>query len=148
MTHQETVVWLGGYRRSLLEERWLRERIAQTRARAEATTKALRADPAPGGSRGDRISACIEQLAAYQEQLAARIETSERLRAEIEGMIRAVPGALQRQVLEARYIDGEPWWRIAGRLYISERWAKELHRRGVESISERVHASSPPAALK
>ena len=53
---------------------------------------------------------------------------------EIEAAINALPSALQRDVLQARYIDGLPWFKIANRLYISERHAKRLHRKAIEAL--------------
>ena len=142
MTGKETIEWLKRYRHALCEERRLREAIAETRARAEATTRALQPDPVFGGSQESRIAVCVERLTAYQEQLTEQIKTSERLRVEIEQVLNIVPDAMQRHILIARYIDGTPWWKVAHQLYVSERWAKELHRRGVEFISKKVHASS------
>ena len=131
------VLWLRRYQKALADERWLRERIADIRARAEATTRALRPDPVDGGVRENRLLACVELLDERRRELAGQVAASERLRAEIERAIGGVPDEMQRHVLTARYIDGAPWWKIANQLYISERWAKALHRRAVEQMEEK-----------
>lgn len=142
VTREETIAWLRRYRRALCAERRLREAVAAAKARAESTSRALRPEAAAGkGAETDRLAACIELLDERRRELAGQVAASERLRAEIERAIAAVPDEMQRHVLTARYIDGAPWWKIANQLYISERWAKALHRRGVEMLA-RVHASS------
>lgn len=140
MTYAEKVAWLRRYRSALAEERRLRDAIKIARARAEATTQAMR--PAPGGSGGtDKVATGVELLDEYRRQLTAQLAQSERLRAEIEAAIASLPDAAQRQVLLSKYIDGLPWWQVANQLYISERWAKALHRHAVENL-QIVPASS------
>ena len=140
MTYEEKVAWLRRYRGALAEERRLRDAIKIARARAEATTQAMR--PAPGSSGGtDKVTAGVELLDEYRRQLAEQLAQSEQLRAEIEDAVYNLPNADQRQVLLARYIDGTAWWQVANQLYMSERWAKALHRHAVENL-QIVPASS------
>lgn len=140
MTYEEKVEWLRRYRSALAEERRLRDAIKMARSRAEATTQALR--PAPGSSGGtDKVTAGVELLDEYRRQLAEQLAQSEQLRAEIEDAVYNLPNADQRQVLLARYIDGTAWWQVANQLYMSERWAKALHRHAVENL-QIVPASS------
>ena len=140
MTYAEKVAWLRRYRSALAEERRLRDAIKIARARAEATTQAMR--PAPCGSGGtDKVATGVELLDEYRRQLTVQLAQSERLRAEIEAAIASLPDAAQRHVLLARYIDGAAWWQVANQLYMSERWAKALHRYAVENL-QTVPASS------
>ena len=140
MTYAEKVAWLRRYRSALAEERRLRDAIKIARARAEATTQAMR--PAPGGSGvTDKVATGVELLDEYRRQLTAQLAQSERLRAEIEAAIVSLPDAAQRQVLLARYIDGAAWWQVANQLYMSERWVRTLHQKAVKNL-QTVPASS------
>ena len=70
-----------------------------------------------------------------------QLEESESIRTEIEHTISCLPDMLQQTILLERYIDGKAWWQIADHLQITDRWAKELHRRAVQNL-EIVHSSS------
>lgn len=127
--------WLRRYQDSLRAERLLRDRILRTRARLEATTRALSPAPAGGGPDGpDRLGAGLGVLEEYQARLEAQLGQSEAIRAEIEAALEALEVPLQRAVLEARYLDGLPAWKTADKLYISESWVKKLHRAGLECL--------------
>ena len=120
MTYENKVAWLRRYRQALRDETRLRDRIKAVRSRAESTTQALR--PVVGGD----------------SQLVA----SEQIRVEIEAAIQALPSALQRDVLQARYIDGLPVWRTANRLNISESWVLKAQKKAVENL--KIVQLSPP----
>ena len=141
MTYDEKVAWLRRYRQALRDEARLRDRIKAVRSRAESTTQALR--PVVGGSQdGTKIERGAELLDQYQLELQKQLKASEQIRVEIEVAINALPSTLQRDVLQARYIDGLPVWRTANRLYISESWVKQIQRTAIENL-ERVSASAP-----
>lgn len=133
MTNAEKKAWLWRYRQALDNERRLRNAIRAARSRAEATTRALR--PAPGGSGGqDKVAAGVELLDSYQRKLADQLAESERLRAEIEQAIDALPSADLRLVMRARYIDGRAWWQIANQMDVSDSWVKKLHGKALNAI--------------
>ena len=140
MTYENKVAWLRRYRQALRDETRLRDRIKAVRSRAESTTQALR--PVVGGDSqdGTKIERCAELLDHHQlqEQLVA----SEQIRVEIEAAIQALPSALQRDVLQARYIDGLPVWRTANRLNISESWVLKAQKKAVENL--KIVQLSPP----
>lgn len=142
MTYENKVAWLRRYRQALRDEARLRDRIKAVRSRAESTTQALR--PVVGGDSqdGTKIERCAELLDQYQQQLQNQLVASEQIRVEIETAIQALPSALQRDVLQARYIDGLPVWRTANRLHISERWVLNNQNRAIKNL-QTVHASSP-----
>lgn len=140
-SYDDKITWLRRYRQALRDEARLRDRIKAVRSRAESTTQALR--PVVGGSQdGTKVERCTELLDQYQRELQEQLKESERIRAEIEAAINALPSALQRDVLQARYIDGLPVWRTANRLNISERWVLSNQARAIESL-QIVHLSSP-----
>lgn len=141
MTNTEKKAWLRRYRQALDNERRLRNAIRAARSRAEATTQALR--PTPGGSGGqDKVAAGVELLDSYQRKLADQLAESERLRAEIEQAIDALPSADLRLVMRARYIDGRSWKQIADQQRISERWARGLHERALKKIKTVPNSSA------
>ena len=134
MTYENKVAWLRRYRQALRDEARLRDRIKAVRSWAESTTQALRPVTGSGSQDGTKIERGAELLDQYQRELQAQLKASEQIRVEIEAAINALPNALQRDVLQARYIDGLPWFKIANRLYISERHAKRLHRKAMEAV--------------
>lgn len=134
MTYEEKVAWLRRYRQALRDEARLRDRIKAVRSRAESTTQALRPVFGGGSQDGTKIERGAELLDQYQRELQKQLEASEHIRVEIEAAINALPSALQRDVLQARYIDGLPWFKITNRLYISERHAKRLYRKAIEAL--------------
>lgn len=147
MTYDEKARWLRRYRQALQEEARLRDRIRAVRSRVESTTQALRPVVGGGSQDGTKIERGVELLEQYQRKLQDQLEVSERIRTEIEAAILALPSALQREVLEARYIDGLPVWRTANRLNISERWVLSNQARAIENL-QIVHLSSPFGEVK
>ena len=142
MTYEEKVAWLRRYLQALRDEARLRDRIKAVRSRAESTTQALRPVVGGGSQDGTKIERGAELLDQYQRELQKQLEASEHIRVEIEAAINALPSALQRDVLQARYIDGLPVWRTANRLNISERWVLSNQARAIENL-QIVHASAP-----
>lgn len=142
MTYEEKVAWLRRYRQALRDEVRLRDRIKAVRSRAESTTQALRPVVGGGSQDGTKIERGAELLDQYQRELQEQLKASEQIRVEIEASINALHSALQRDVLQARYIDGLPVWRTANRLNISERWVLSNQARAIENL-QIVHLSSP-----
>lgn len=142
MTYEEKVRWLRRYRQSLRDETRLRERIQAVRSRAESTTQALQPVIGGGSPDGTKIERGIELLDQYQNELCDQLEKSQAIRVEIESAIQALPSALQRDVLQARYINGLPVWKTANRLYISESWVLKTQSKAIENL--KIVQSSPP----
>ena len=112
------------------------------RSRAESTTQALRPVVGGGSQDGTKIERGAELLDQYQRELQKQLEASEHIRVEIEAAINALPSALQRDVLQGRYIDGLPVWRTANRLYISESWVLKAQKKAIENL--KIVQLSPP----
>ena len=142
MTYDEKVTWMRRYRQALRDEARLRDRIKAVRSRAESTTQALRPVVGGGSQDGTKIERGAELLDQYQRELQKQLEASEHIRVEIEAAINALPSALQRDVLQARYIDGLPVWRTANRLYISESWVLKAQKKAIENL--KIVQLSPP----
>ena len=137
--YQALTAWLWRYQQALREETRLRERIRTATARATATTPCLSLTMGRSGS-GDKISAAVELLVAEQATLCDQLATTHTILEEITKAIERLEDPMQREVLELRYVDGLPRWKIANRMYISERWVASLHRKALENLRERMNA--------
>ena len=137
--YQALTAWLWRYRQALREETRLRERIRTTTARATATTPCLSLSMGRSGP-GDKIGAAVELLVAEQATLCDQLATTHTILEEITKSISGLEDPMQREVLELRYLDGLPRWKIANRMYISERWVASLHRKALENLRERMNA--------
>lgn len=137
--YQALTAWLWRYRQALREEIRLRERIRTATARATATTPCLSLSMGRSGP-GDKIGATVELLVAEQAALCDQLAATHTILEEITKAISGLEDPMQREVLELRYVDGLPRWKIANRMYISERWVASLHRKALENLRERVNA--------
>ena len=137
--YQALTAWLWRYRQALREETRLRERIRTATARATATTPCLSMTMGRSGS-GDKIGAAVEILVAEQTALCDQLAATHTILEEITKAISGLEDPMQREVLELRYVDGLPRWKIANRMYISERWVASLHRKALENLRERMNA--------
>lgn len=146
MEAREKIAWLNRYQRARRKERRLREVIRTERARCEATSAALTGMP-HGGAEADKLGHGVSLLLDYQQDLAAQLVESERVRREIEAAIAALPDPMQREALTGHYVDGLEWWKVANRMYISERWARSLHKKALENL-QTVPLSSGLPVLK
>ncbi len=142
MTDIEKRRWLRRYRQALRVEDRLRDRIRAVRSRTESTTQALQPVAGGGSRNGSKQEKGTEILEAYQVELVAQLETSQRIRQEIEAAINRLKDPMQREVLQYLYIDGLPVWKTANRMYISDRWVKSQHQKALANL-EIVPLSSP-----
>lgn len=142
--YQALTAWLWRYRQALREETRLRERIRTATARATATTPCLSLTMGRSGP-GDKIGAAVELLVAEQAALCDQLAATHTRLEEITKAISGLEDPMQREVLELRYVDGLPRWKIANRMYISERWVASLHRKALENLRERMkdHDQTP-----
>ena len=142
--YQKLTAWLWRYRQALREEIRLRERIRTATARATATTPCLSLSMGRSGP-GDKIGAAVELLVAEQAALCDQLAATHTILEEITKAISGLEDPMQREVLELRYVDGWPRWKIANRMYISERWVASLHRKALENLRERMkdHDQTP-----
>lgn len=133
MTYDECIVWLNRYRDARRVEPRLRERLREENRRADYA-HALRP---PGG-----IDSALLSINTRREKLAAQLTDGEAARVEIESAIAQLEDALEREVLQMRYIDGRTNCQIAARMRITERYVRKLHRRAIFKIIKLVPPSS------
>ena len=100
----------------------------------------------------------LDQLRKKRAENTAAIRAGEdevrraygRLRQTQQGIlaaIRRVPDEICRQVLEARYVQGLPFFRIAMELHYDERQIYRIHRKGLEHVAAQIargQAGPPP----
>lgn len=129
MTTEEKIAWLARYQQAVTEERRLEKAIKAAKRRELAAREVL-----PKKSKG------LQLLQEYQQELDAKIQQCEQIRQEVEQAIAELPNATHRTVLLARYVDGMDWWQVANIAYISERWARAIHRTALSKL--RVPLSS------
>lgn len=138
MTYDECIVWLNRYRDARRVEPRLRERLREENRRADYA-RALR----PPGGAGE-IDSALLSINTRREKLAAQLTDGEAARVEIESAIAQLEDALEREVLQMRYIDGRTNLQIAARMRITERYVRKLHRRAIFKIIKLVPPSSAP----
>lgn len=138
MTYEETIEWMNRYRAARRVEPRLREWLREESRRAEFA-RALR----PPGGVGE-IDSALLSINTRCEKLAAQLMDGEAARVEIESVIAQLEDALEREVLQMRYIDGHTNRQIAARMRITERYVRKLHQRAIFKIIKLVPPSSAP----
>ena len=90
-----------------------------------------------------------------EEEVLADYAALLQLQQEISAHIRQVPDAMQQAVLDMRYLEGAPFFRIAMALHYDERTVYRLHRAGLRHVAAQLMQAgivpppeSNPAAIK
>ena len=138
MTYEETIEWMNRYRTARRAEPGIKEQLREEKHRAEDADTVRRQCP------GDKIDSTIQSINARQKKLAADLISGEAARVEIETAIGKVDDALEREVLQARYIEDRTNRQIAVRMRITERYVRKLHRRAIFKVTKLVPPSSAP----
>lgn len=99
------------------------------REKSRRVTRAM--DALSFGGQGDRVGEAAAQLADLEREILADYSALLSQRQEIESTIRRVPNETQRTVLEMRYIDGMPFFRIAMALHYDERTVYRYHQKAL-----------------
>lgn len=127
--------WLWRYQNSRRAEARIRKQILDEMDRATATTKALSPVVVSGGSGNSKIEEAVAIMQERQQKLYTQLIETEVIRSEIEQAISSIPAGLMQDILLERYIVGTPyWWMIANNLHISEKWARENHRKAIDAL--------------
>lgn len=127
--------WLWRYQNSRRAEARIRKQILDERERATATTKALSPVVVSGCGGNSKIEEAVAIMQERQQKLYSQLIETEVIRSEIEQAISSIPAGLMQDILHERYIVGTPyWWMIANNLHISEKWARENHRKAIDTL--------------
>lgn len=131
MTYDEMTAWLNRYRNARRIEPRLKEQLREEERRA-AYADILR-KAGPGG--GDDLDAVLVSINTRRQKLTAQLMNGEAVKVEIEGAISDLDDALEREVLQLRYLGGKTNRQIADRMRVTERYVRKLHRRAVLKLS-------------
>lgn len=85
-------------------------------------------------------SSAPDELAALEKEILADYSVLLQRQKSIGDAIRRVPDEMSRLVLESRYLEGLPFFRIAMNLHFDERQIYRYHRRGLEHIAAQLAA--------
>lgn len=92
--------------------------------------------PAPGGGSGvsKPVEDALVQAMETEEEIAAEISKAAGLLREIRAAIDAVPDAIQREVLERRYIGMQSFKQIGAAMGYSKDYVHHLHGWGLQKV--------------
>ena len=104
-------------------------------------------------SRGGEVSSTTENTAINiinkKDKIEKEIKSTTKTLANLEKALDLLD-CLSYEIIKQRYIEKKQWWEIAYSVHCSERWAKELRRRAIITISialygeEAMHEHSTP----
>lgn len=110
------------------------EQIQRLRELATKTTQVLTSDRVQSSAENKLEHICAK-IADLEDEVNRDIDQLAETKKSIEVLIRRLPDASQRCVLELRYIVGLRWEEIAVRMHYQYRWVLELHGRGLQTIN-------------
>ena len=127
-------------REYLMERNRLDSRIAlelaqldSIRERGMSMTHLLEA--LPSGTLGDRVADAAARAADLEAETLADYEKLLQKQQEIKNTIRSLPEGLPRMVLELRYLQAMPFFRIAMALHVEERHVYRLHKDALRRLA-------------
>ena len=132
MDYEEMIAWLNRYRKAKQAEPRLRERLQNENRRAEYTD--ILRSASPGGTADQAVT----EINTRRKTLAMQLLYGEVAKGQIDEAINGLEDALEREVLQQRYIDGRTNRQIADRMRITERYVRKLHRIGVTKIMKKI----------
>lgn len=135
MDYEEMIAWLNRYRKAKQAEPRLRERLQNENRRAEYTD--ILRSASPGGT-ADDLDQAVTEINTRRKTLAMQLLYGEVAKGQIDEAINGLEDALEREVLQQRYIDGRTNRQIADRMRITERYVRKLHRIGVTKIMKKI----------
>ena len=93
--------------------------------------------PVPGSSSGpsDPVGDAVIKMYAVEKDIIAEIDKAADLLREIQAAIDTVPDAIQREVLERRYIGMQSLEKIAVEMNYSYHWVRHLHGRALQAVA-------------
>ena len=137
-----TVEYLQGYQRALLEWRRLCEEAERLRALGTRVTSTFDGIPAGPADRS-KVEAAVEGISDVLTKAdAAKLNVSAR-RAEVEAAIAQLPDERHRKVMRLRYLSGYSWSRVADVCGYGERHVRRLHREALMQIAAAREKTCP-----
>ena len=108
-------------------------RLDQIRERGRSMAHHL--ESFSSGAPGDRVGSAAAQAADLEREVLRDYEALMEAQKQIQNTIRAVPDGTQRMVLEMRYLQAMPHFRIAMALHVEERHVYRLHRKALRHVA-------------
>ena len=124
--------WLNRYRNARRAEPRLKEQLQEEERRAAYADILRKASP---GGADDDLDAVLASINTRRQKLATQLMNGEAMKVEIEGAIGGLDDALEREVLQLRYLSGKTNRQIADRMRVTERYVRKLHRRAILKLS-------------
>lgn len=127
--------YLSQYAAAERRIQYLEERKEHWRRRATRVTPQYGLAPGGGSGISKPVEDALVQAMETEEEIAAEISKAAGLLREIRSAIDAVPDAVQREVLERRYIGLQSLERIAVEMNYSYRQILRLHGWALQQVS-------------
>lgn len=112
----------------------MRNRMEKLRAYAEGVSYALSHTSSKASGTSDRAGDGVAAIVDLEERLSRKEEIYLQCVSKVENAIEEVLQIDQRRVLRFRYIDGYDWEKIGELTHFSDRWCRELRKRGLKSL--------------
>ena len=130
--NEEKKEYLRGYKYARRREQRILEQIQQLRL--DAMFPCLQGDGMPRGSSQSDLSDYMQSWEALMEKLEKEHAEVGRICVEIKETIRKVKNEDEIEILERRYIMGQTWEIIAGKLGVSRRTAIRIHGNALKNF--------------
>ena len=104
------------------------------RAKAESMAPPLPGMPAGQGSGEGCLGQAVGAYVDMEQDAAGEAGMLRDLRRHILSLLEALPDARYRAILEARYINGFSWTKIAGKMHYSQEYTYKLHRKALRDF--------------
>lgn len=85
----------------------------------------------------DRIGDVIDQLSELRKESIKAIEECADRAEEVYRLINQLEDSRLHEVLSRRYIQGQPWEKIAREIGYDERWTYRLHEQALEELIQK-----------
>ena len=132
MTRQEAKAWLSQAYRAKENAECIIQELNRLWEMAGQVTPAYGHDGGGSGGAKDKTAIAAVKIAdkakRYEKELTAYVEAADMVREIIE----QVPGVNERLVLRKRYLDFEPWEKIAEAMHYSVQRVYQIHQSALE----------------
>lgn len=129
--------YLQEYRSRVKQIRLLKAQIAEQKSMAESLSSWTDGDRVQSTKDPDRIGKAVAKIADMEAECDDLIIESIDRMEEIQARVRTIRDPDVALVLDYRYIKGLQWETIAGRMFCTTRWARELRDRGCRELDRR-----------
>lgn len=127
-------------REYLMEANRLDSRIALALSqldavRARGTRMAHLMEQASSGGPGDKVGSAAAQAADLEKEVLSDYEALLQKQRAIKSTLRSLPEGMRRMLLEMRYLQAQPFFRIAMALHVEERHVYRLHKQALRQTA-------------